>query len=161
MITEHSRRSLLGGVASAALGSLWPRGLLAETAFKYVLSSSMYGPTPLREILPEVAKTGAAYIDIWPRPHGNQREQIEEMGHKAFAGLLQRHRVKLGVVTRYDLGPFKLREEMRFARPFGAKLLITGGRGPKGLAGVELRAAVKVFAEQMKPTSPPPRSTTS
>ena len=40
MITEHSRRGLLGGVASATLGSLWPHSLLAETAFKYVLSSS-------------------------------------------------------------------------------------------------------------------------
>ena len=40
----------------------------------------MYGKMKLAEIVPEVRKTGAEYIDIWPLSHGNQREQITEMG---------------------------------------------------------------------------------
>ena len=152
MDTGHrSRRFLLKGVLSASLGSLFPARTAANPGFHYVLSSCMYGKTPLEEVLPEVAKIGAEHIDIWPRVHGNQREQIEQMGREAFGRLLDQYRVKLGVVTRYDLGPFELQDEMGFAGEFGGKLLITGGRGPKGLAGVELRAAVKVFAEQMKP----------
>lgn len=148
---KPSRRSFLNGTLCSALGQFIPLALAAKTSFRYVLSSCMYGTTPLGEILPEVAKIGAEHIDIWPRVHGNQREQVEEMGREAFDRFLTKHRVKLGVVTRYDLGPFKLQDEMRFARSLGGKLLITGGRGPKGLAGAELRAAVKVFAEQMKP----------
>ena len=148
---KPSRRSFLSGALCSGLGPFIPLALAAKTNFRYVLSSCMYGTTPLEEILPEVAKIGAEHIDIWPRVHGNQREQVEEMGRDAFGRLLAKHQVKLGVVTRYDLGPFKLRDEMRFARTFGGKLLITGGRGPKGLGGAELRAAVKVFAEQMKP----------
>ena len=31
---------------------------------------------PLDAILPEAAKTGCTAIEIWCRPHGNQREQI-------------------------------------------------------------------------------------
>jgi sugar phosphate isomerase/epimerase len=119
--------------------------------FRYVLSSCMYGTAAIEEILPEVPKIGAQHIDIWPRVHGNQREQIEEMGHETFAGLLRRNKVKLGVLTHYDLGPFGLQDEMQVAQKFGGDLLICGGRGPKGLSGPELRAAVKAFAEQMKP----------
>ena len=44
--------------------------------FNYLVGSSMYGELPLSEILPDVRKTGAGHIDIWPRKHGNQREQI-------------------------------------------------------------------------------------
>ncbi|MBV7331065.1 sugar phosphate isomerase/epimerase [Chloroflexi bacterium TSY] len=111
----------------------------------------MYGTLPLAEILPEVSKIGAAHIDIWPRKHGNQREQVEAMGHAAFAQLLQAHNIQLGVSTRFDLGPFGLEPEMDFAQKFGTRLLVTGSSGPKGLKGLELRAAVKQFTEQMKP----------
>lgn len=73
------------------------------------------------------------------------------MGHDAFAELLQTHRVKLGASTRFDLGPFELKSEMAFAQEFGASLLVCGSKGPKGLAGDELRGAVAKFAEALKP----------
>ncbi len=111
----------------------------------------MYGCMPLADILPEVRNGGASHIDIWPRVHGNQREQIEQMGEETFAALLKKHKVKLGIVTRYDLGPFRLQEEMQFARRFGASLVICGGKGPRNCTGSELKAAVAHFAEQMKP----------
>ncbi len=117
----------------------------------YILASCMYGTLPLAEIVPEVKKIGSERIDIWPRVHGNQREQVESMGNAAFADLLATHGVELGVSTRFDLGPFGLAEEMAFAQEFGASLIVTGSEGPKDLTGEELRAAVANFAEGLKP----------
>ena len=117
----------------------------------YILASCMYGTTPLAEIVPEVKKSGNEHIDIWPRVHGNQREQVESMGNDAFAALLATHGVGLGISTRFDLGPFGLEEEMAFVREFGASLIVTGSKGPKGLVGEELRAAVADFAKGLKP----------
>ena len=53
----------------------------------YILASCMYGTLPLAEIVPEVKKIGGERIDIWPRVHGDQREQVESMGNDAFAEL--------------------------------------------------------------------------
>ena len=117
----------------------------------YILASCMYGTTPLAEIVPEVKKSGSEHIDIWPRVHGNQREQVEAMGNDAFAALLATHGVGLGISTRFDLGPFGLEEEMAFVREFGASLIVTGSKGPKGLVGEELRTAAADFAEALKP----------
>ena len=117
----------------------------------YILASCMYGTLPLAEIVPEVKKIGAEHIDIWPRVHGDQREQVTSMGNDAFAELLATHGVGLGISTRFDLGPFGLEEEMAFAQEFGASLIVTGSKGPKDLVGEELRAAVTDFAEGLKP----------
>ena len=126
---------------------------MSEKPFEldYILASCMYGTLPLAEIVPEVKRIGSERIDIWPRVHGNQREQVESMGNAAFAALLATHGVGLGISTRFDLGPFGLEEEMAFAQEFGASLIVTGSTGPKGLAGEELRAAVSDFAEALKP----------
>ena len=117
----------------------------------YILASCMYGTLPLAEIVPEVKKIGSDRIDIWPRVHGDQREQVESMGNDAFADLLAAHGVGLGISTRFDLGPFGLEEEMAFAQDFGASLIVTGSEGPKDLVGEELRTAVADFAEALKP----------
>ncbi len=124
-----------------------------DTPFElnYILASCMYGTISLAEIVPEVKKIGSEHIDIWPRVHGDQREQVESMGNEAFAALLADHGVGLGVSTRFDLGPFGLADEMAFCQEFGASLIVTGSKGPKNLAGEELRAAVAEFAEGLKP----------
>ncbi len=126
---------------------------MSEKPFElnYILASCMYGTLPLAEIIPEVKRIGSDHIDIWPTAHGNQREQVASMGNAAFAELLTTHRVDLGISTRFDLGPFGLAEEMAFASEFGASLIVTGSKGPTGLAGEELRAAVTDFAEALKP----------
>lgn len=126
---------------------------MSDTPFElnYILASCMYGTTSLAEIVPEVEKIGSEKIDIWPRVHGDQREQVESMGNEAFAALLADHGVGLGVSTRFDLGPFGLADEMAFCEDFGASLIVTGSKGPKDLAGEELRAAVAEFAEGLKP----------
>jgi sugar phosphate isomerase/epimerase len=149
-----SRRQFIGAAAAFAATP----ALAAKPKFRlnYILSSSMYGTLPLKVILPEATKTGADTIDIWPRVHGNQREQMEEMGHETFAALLKQHKTAkgnllLGCITRYDLGPFGLQKEMAIAKKFGAKVLVCGGRGRRGLKGAELKAEVKKFAELLKP----------
>jgi len=123
----------------------------SEFSLRYMLGSCMYGRTDLAEILPEVKKIGATAIDIWPAVHGNQREQLDALGEERFAELLRSHGVTLGCITQYKLGPFGLAEEMRLAQRLGCRLIVTGGRGPKGLKGEELKKAVADFLEQMKP----------
>lgn len=120
-------------------------------AFRWIVASSMYGKLKLKDILPQLPRLGTAHIDIWPRVHADQREQVEEMGDAAFADLLAMHQVKLGISTRYDLGPFALQTEMAFVRKLGGQLIVTGSRGPRGLEGTELKSAVAEFAEKMKP----------
>ncbi len=111
----------------------------------------MYGRMKLSEILPEVRRAGAEYIDIWPEGHANQREQIEEMGNQQFAAMLKQHRIKLGILTRYDLGPFNLKNEIRVAKKLGGSMVICGSSGPGNLKGGALKAAVRKFLEKMKP----------
>lgn len=137
------------GVTAAAL----PQAGGAEPRFalNYLLSSAMYGNLPLAEIIAEVPKTGARHLDVWPRRHGTQREQMDEMGHDKVAALLEQHGVRLACITRYDLGPFKLQDEMLVLKKFGGKVLVTGGSGPVGLQGAELKRAVTEFVEKMKP----------
>jgi len=118
---------------------------------RYIVASSMYGRMKLSEILPEVQKAGAEYIDIWPEGHANQREQIEEMGHQQFAAMIKQHRVRLGILTRYDLGPFALNDEIRVAKKLGGSMVVCGSRGPVNLKGDALKAAVRKFVEKMKP----------
>lgn len=151
-----NRRQFSQLVGSQALACSMAGSLLAAekgNAFKprYIVGSCMYGYTKLAEILPEVAKTGAAAIDIWPKVHGNQREQLDELGEEAFAELLKKYEVTLGCITQYKLGPFGLQDEMRLAQRFGCHTMVTGGKGPKGLSGQELKAAVSKFVEEMKP----------
>jgi len=111
----------------------------------------MYGKTDIERILTEVLRTGAAHIDVWPLVHGNQREQIETMGLGKFAALLKKYRVKLGAFSHFDLGPFALQAEMSVLKQLGGSMIICGARGPSKLKGAELKAAVRKFAEQMKP----------
>ena len=149
------RRDFLAATAAAGAAVLAPSFQLAaaKTPWKpnYMLASSMYGFTALKEIVPEVHKVGATTLDIWPKSHGNQREQLDEMGEDVFAALLKKHDVRLGCITQYKLGPFGIQEEMRLARRLGCTTIVCGGKGPRGLKGSELKAAVGLFIEQMKP----------
>jgi sugar phosphate isomerase/epimerase len=118
---------------------------------KYILGSCLYGYQYVGEIFPQVRATGATAIDIWPKVHGNQREQLTDLGEEKFAAMLQQHDITLGCITQYRLGPFGLQDEMRLAQRFGCPTLVTGGQGPSGLKAEELKKAVGAFIEQMKP----------
>ena len=145
------RRSMAAAGATALASGAVNAGASSGFALRYILGSSMYGCLELSEILPEAAKAGARHVDIWPAPHGNQREQIETMGRDVFSAMLERHGVRLGILTRYDLGPFGLVDEMDVAKKLGGAMLICGGSGPAGLDGDALKAAVRTFVEKMKP----------
>ena len=149
-----SRREFLGLVVGSVAVGLAPASLQSKDnsfRLKYIVASSMYGRMKLSEILPEVRKAGAEYIDIWPEGHANQREQVEDMGHQKFAAMLKQHRVKLGILTRYDLGPFELKDEIRAAKKLGGSMVVCGSLGPGNLKGDALKAAVRKFLEKMKP----------
>ncbi|MGK0237079.1 MAG: sugar phosphate isomerase/epimerase [Candidatus Pelagisphaera sp.] len=119
----------------------------------YTLSSALYGEMALHEILPEIARAGCQSIDIWRRRHGNQREQISEMGDAACQALLKKHKAKISVSTCYPLGPLGLQEEMRWLRQYGGKVIVTGsGRYPdKDPVGAAAKAQVKTMLEKLKP----------
>lgn len=151
---KTNRRGFLGLLAGSCAVGLAPRLVRSKEKpfrLKYVTASSMYGRLPLADVLCQVKSTGAAHIDIWPEKHANHREQIEKMGHRGFARMLEQHNVKLGILTHFDLGPFGLQPEMKVAKEFGGSMIICGSRGPKDLEGDALKAAVKGFIEQMKP----------
>lgn len=146
-----SRRIFTASVlaSSYALKQAW--SVEPGFQFRYLLASCLYGYQDLSQIVPEVRKTGATAIDIWPKVHGNQREQIDAMGESKFADLLQAHNVSLGCITQYQLGPFGLQDEMRFASRFGCSTMVTSAKGPVGLSGSELKSAIEKFVLQMRP----------
>ena len=117
-------RQLALGAAAASSVQFAQAAKKSGFQFNYIVGSSMYGKLPLAEILPEVRKTGAAHIDIWPKVHGNQREQMEELGHDKVAAMLKQHRVKLSCLTHYDLGPFRLGKDMAVAKLIAASIAV-------------------------------------
>lgn len=152
-ITRRQACRLLAAGSAAACLPLDTPSAAGPSKFQlhYALASSMYGKLPLEEIAGEVHKIGAERIDLWPEHHANQREQMEAMGHQRFAELLAKHGVKLGMTTRYDLGPFNLADEIRMLKRFGGSLVVTGSAGPKDVVGAEAKTAVAQFVEKMKP----------
>jgi sugar phosphate isomerase/epimerase len=118
---------------------------------KHLLSTSLFGHTAIEEILPIARELGMTALDVWPKVHGSQREQLAEIGEERFNELLSNSGCKLDCLTQYPLGPFGLGQEMRLAKRLGCGTIVTGSGGPKGLKGDELKRAVEDFAERMKP----------
>lgn len=149
-----SRRAFCGAMTASLAAALLPGSSQAATndfKLKYLVGSCMYGYKPLAEIIAEVPKTGSNAIDLWPMVHGNQREQVDEIGVEKTRELLKQHNIQLGCITQYKLGPFGLQDEMRFANSFGCQTMVTGGKGPRGLTGSDLKKAVTTFIEELKP----------
>jgi sugar phosphate isomerase/epimerase len=146
-----TRRDFLASLAGGAtmLAAVAPKKRPFE--FNYMLASSLYGNLPLAEILPEVRRTGATSIDLWPKPHGTQREEIDSLGLERTAELLAAHGVTLGATTRFDLGPFRLEKEIETVRQLGGRLIVVGGTGNYRLAGDALKQEVRTFAERLRP----------
>lgn len=149
------RQALVSGAVASTAATLAAKHLLAvdqsEFRLNYLLASSLYGYTDVAEILPEVRRSGALAIDLWPKVHGSQREQLDELGEEKFASMLRAAGVRLGCITQYILGPFALQDEMRLAQRLGCHTIVTGAKGPRDLQGSELKNAVGDFIEQMRP----------
>ena len=152
---NHSRRSffklplpLVCGLST--ISSL--RADLGQLKIRYILSSAMYGEMKLDDILPEVSKAGCEAIDIWCKVHGNQREQISEMGYTRAKELFDQYKVKPAVFTRYPLGPFGLQKEIETVSEFfDSEIFVCGTIGSPELKGAEAKKAVQSFLEKMKP----------
>jgi sugar phosphate isomerase/epimerase len=150
LLCRMNRRRFIQSIAAAATTPVWA----AEEPWRlnYMLASSMYGSLPLAEILPQVKKTGATAIELWPKKHGTQREEIDAIGHEKFAAMLREHGLSFGGTTRYDLGPFKLTEEISVVKKLGGSFIVTGGSGEwKNVTPDQLKVNVKGFVEKMKP----------
>ena len=143
-------RNFAAGAVSVAVSSRYRSAVAAESAFRlnYILGSPMYGTTALAQVLGQVGKVGAESIDIWPRPHADHREQVQEMGYPRFLQLLEEHQVRLGVITRYDLGPYNLQDEMPVLKQLGGRLIVTGARNAPGDT---VRDQVRAFVDSLAP----------
>lgn len=146
------RRRFIQSLSALAAAPASAAGSAAPWKLNYMLASSMYGNLSLGEILPEVKKTGAKSIELWPKKHGTQREEMDALGHDKFAAMLKEHGVGFGGTTRYDLGPFKLAQEIAIVKKFGGTFIVTGGKGEwKNVKAPQLKANVNDFVEKMKP----------
>ena len=149
-----NRRQACKAIGNALLAS--PLAIAQKASIfqiNYVLSSALYGEMELDTILPEIEKAGCQSIDIWRRKHGNQREQIAEMGDAACKRLLKKYNARISVSSCYPLGPQGLQEEMVWLQQYGGKVIVTGsGRYPDSEpSGAEAKAQVKKMLEVMKP----------
>jgi sugar phosphate isomerase/epimerase len=154
---EISRRALLRSAAGAVAGAAVARGAAAADAPwqpTYILASALYGNFPLADILPEVAKTGAASIDLWPKPHGTQREEVDTLGEEKVREMLAAAGVKLGSIACYKVGAFNLAGEFAIAKRLGAEapVLVTIAPGKGDAPGDELAAAIEAFLEKLRPS---------
>jgi sugar phosphate isomerase/epimerase len=66
--------------------------------------------------------------------------------------LLAEHKVTPGIFTRYDLGPYKLLDEVKLAGKLGVRLVIAASGGGAS-EGPDLRERIKAFIEKIKPTT--------
>lgn len=123
---------------------------------RYVLASALYGLEKLETVLDQVKPSGAESIDLWPRVHGNQREQAGEMGPAAFREALEARDIRLGGIACYRPGPFALDSEIEFVSRVGARdvVLVTTARGPRDLSGKKLKEALRAFLTRLEPTIP-------
>ena len=119
----------------------------------YILSSALYGDAPLASILPEVAATGASSIDLWPPPHGTQRDEIDSLGLEHVEDLLRTHAVRLGGIACYRPGAFNLASEFALVRRLGdaQTVLVTMAKGDGNATGAALDAAIREFLEKLQP----------
>ncbi len=159
MVSQVNRRDFNKRVVGAALSG----GLLGNTfaagandsqkpfALNYIVASCMYGKLPLETILQETPKTGARYLEIWAKSHGNQREQIDQLGVEKTKQMFDKYNVKLGSFTCFKYGLFNMLGEMDLVHQLGGDMVICNSGGPKGLKGAELKSAINAFAEKLKP----------
>ena len=159
MIASHARRTFLGTAALAAAAVA--RGVRVGTGAvvdrwqpRWILASALYGNAPLAEILPEVRKTGADMIDLWPKPHGTQREEVDSLGEAKVRELLAAAGVKLGGIACYKVGAFNLAGEFGLAKRLGGEgvVLVTTAPGDGSATGDPLVAAIRAFLDKLAPS---------
>ena len=155
MRTTLTRRTWMSSAAAVLGTAALAREESLNSSWRpnYILSSALYGTATLPEILPEVAETGTTSIDLWPQPHGTQREEIESLGVEQVQKLLEKHDVRLGGIACYRPGAFKLDSEFAVARQLGDSetVLVTMAPGDSTFSGKPLDAAIRAFLSKLSP----------
>lgn len=163
--TVASRREFLATATVVLAGGAAARQSVAAHAEpwrpRYALASALYGGFSLAEILPEVGKTGAAMIDLWPRPHGSQREEVDALGEEKVRKMLADHGVRLGGIACYKTGAFNLAGEFALAQRLGGEgtVLVATAPGDGSVTEGELVPAIRSFLEKLKPSIAAARAT--
>jgi sugar phosphate isomerase/epimerase len=162
-MNDVSRREFLRtagiAVAASAASSGVARAREARSksdAFrlKHVLSTNQYGTMPIWEIVKEVKAAGCEGLDVWAGRWGNQREQIDFLGHERFAQLLKENGAKVACYTCMDPGFIKCEPHLRAMVKFGGNMIVAGfpnAPGGKDLRGEALRAGIRGSLEKLKP----------
>lgn len=121
---------------------------------RFILASALYGTFPLEAVLPEVARTGAALLDLWPRPHGSQREEVDLLGVERVREMLAGARVRLGGIACYKVGAFNLAGEFAVATQLGGEgvVLVCTAPGDGRLLPADLDAAIAAFFDRLRPS---------
>ncbi|MCS7236888.1 MAG: sugar phosphate isomerase/epimerase [Thermoguttaceae bacterium] len=136
-------------LATAGLSS--PRQAATEQfRLRYMVASTLFGTMPLEVVASHAAATGAEAIDLWPRPYGNHREQVDEIGVAVARRVVEKHGVRIAAISRYDLGPFRLTEEMTVLKDLGGEVLITGCGRPKPPEPRDLKPAVEELVRALQ-----------
>jgi sugar phosphate isomerase/epimerase len=162
-LPRRPRRDFLrlgaGVVTSAAVGIAPGLRAAPATATRFklrsVLSTNQYGTLPIADIVPEVHAAGCEGLDIWAGRWGNQREQIDALGHEEFAAILERTRARVSCYTCMDPGFLKAEPQMRAMKKFGGDMIVAGfgggGKDAAKLRGDDLRKVIRAQVERLKP----------
>lgn len=147
--------SLAGGAATVGLAASARASTPPPERWRprFILASALYGGSPLEAILPEVARAGCDTIDLWPRPHGTQREEVDSLGPERVRKQFESAGVGLGSIACYKPGPFALAGEFDVATRLGGEgvILVTGCPGDADLAGEPLDRALRDFLGRLGP----------
>ncbi len=157
-MTPLSRRNFVGLAAGAVALAATSRAPAAQSRtfkLRYVLSTNQYGALPIASIVPEAKSAGYEGLDLWAGRWGNQREQVDALGHERFAELLKQYGVKVSCYTCMDPGFARSEPHMRAMLKFGGDMIVAGfpnqGKDSNKLRGAELRAGIRKSLEQLKP----------
>jgi len=107
----------------------------------------MYGKIDVTECIRQVRRIGATAIDLWPPSHGDQRLQIDKIGHDRFLQTLKKYNVKFELSTRYDLGPYRLQDEVQIVNSLGGSMIVCGSRKQ---TTAPLKQQVQDFIDSLK-----------
>lgn len=150
-VVPLSRRAMLATLGASSLTATnWSMAKDPSTEFKlnYMLASCMYGKLDVRKCIEQVTKIGATCIDLWPPSHGDQRIQIDAIGHQQYLAACKAAEVRPQMTTRYDLGPFDLADEIQVVKQLGGKMIVCGSTGSREGS---LKLQVANFIEKMRP----------
>ncbi|MEM6364604.1 MAG: TIM barrel protein, partial [Planctomycetota bacterium] len=89
---------------------------------------------------------------LWPRVHGSQREQVDEMGMAQFQSMCDEYDVRVACLSQYKLGAFGLADEIVVASQLDCPRIVVHAGGRPGKTWPETRDAIKRFVAQSQKT---------